>query len=49
MTTSIQKTISSRPWLWIVLLFVLQAALWAWFITIAVKNQPQEIQVITRQ
>ncbi|CAN5838893.1 hypothetical protein BH11VER1_BH11VER1_35610 [soil metagenome] len=45
MTTLIPKTISSRPWLWIILLFVILIAVWAWFITLAVQNQPQEIKI----
>lgn len=49
MTTLIPKTISSRPWLWIILLFVVFIAAWAWFITIAVQNKPQEINIPANQ
>ncbi|MEM8954667.1 MAG: hypothetical protein AAGD22_10990 [Verrucomicrobiota bacterium] len=33
----------SRPWLYIVLTFVILIAVWTVFITIAVKNQPQSV------
>lgn len=34
-----------RPWLWIVMAFILLIAAWAVLITIAVNNQPETIEV----
>jgi len=45
MITLIRKTISNKPWLWIVLLFLLLIVLWTWFITLAVENQPTVIEL----
>jgi hypothetical protein len=32
-----------RPWIWVVAAFVALIGLWAWFITLAVRNQPEEV------
>ena len=39
------KIFQKRPWLWIVLAFILLIAAWAVLITIAVNNQPEKIEV----
>jgi hypothetical protein len=48
MITSIRKTISNKPWIWIVLVFLVLIAVWSWFITIAVQNQPESIPLPPR-
>jgi hypothetical protein len=40
---SIPKTLSSRPWLLVVLLFGSFVAFWVFFINLAIKNQPQTV------
>lgn len=45
MRLSIPKTLSSRPWLLVALLFGGFVACWVFLITIAVKNAPQTIKV----
>ncbi|WP_166442783.1 hypothetical protein [Phragmitibacter flavus] len=47
MITSIRKTISNKPWLWIVLAFLVLITVWTCFITIAVNNQPEKIPLPT--
>lgn len=37
--------LKKKPWLWIVLAFILLIAAWAVLITIAVNNQPESIEV----
>ncbi len=32
-----------RPWLWIVLGFIVLISAWAVFMTIAIKNQPESV------
>jgi len=39
------RLLRKRPWLWIVLAFVLLIAAWAVLITIAVNNQPERVEV----
>ena len=50
MTTSTQPTTKSnvgRPWLWIVAAFTIMIAFWAVIVTIAVKNLPETVQVVS--
>jgi len=47
MRLSIPKTLSSKPWLLVVFLFVAFIAWWVFFISIAVKNAPKTVPVVT--
>ncbi len=40
------KWIRDRPWIWIVLVFVLLIAAWTVLIKVALNNQPEVIQLI---
>ncbi|MEZ5386294.1 MAG: hypothetical protein R3F13_12340 [Prosthecobacter sp.] len=44
----IPKCISNRPWLFVAAFFIGFVALWVWFISMAVRNAPQQVPVITR-
>lgn len=44
----IPKFISARPWLFVAVAFTGFVAWWVFFITLAVKNAPQEIPLVTR-
>jgi hypothetical protein len=44
----IPKCISSRPWLFVTVAFVGFVVWWAYFISLAVKNAPPEIPLVTR-
>lgn len=37
------KLIKNKPWIVIVLLFAFMLVAWSFFITLAVKNQPEEV------
>ncbi|MGI9241260.1 MAG: hypothetical protein ACR2RV_10690 [Verrucomicrobiales bacterium] len=41
--------LKKKPWLWIVLAFILLIAAWAVLITIAVNNQPESIEVEAKE
>ena len=46
MTTSIPKNIfSTKPWLFIVILFAMLIAFWSTIVTIAFKNLPDDVPV----
>ncbi len=34
-----------RPWLWVVVAFILLIAAWTTLITISVKNQPEMVEI----
>lgn len=44
----IPKFISSRPWIFVTVAFLGFVAWWAFFITLAIKNAPPEIPLVTR-
>jgi len=44
----IPKCISNRPWLFVTVAFVGFVAWWVFFISLAVKNAPPEIPLVTR-
>lgn len=48
MHLSIPKTLSSRPWLLVVLLFGTFIGCWVFFITIAIKHAPPVVPVATQ-
>jgi hypothetical protein len=48
MHLSIRKTISNKPWIPIVVGFLLFAAGWSAFVVYAVKNQPREVERATK-
>jgi hypothetical protein len=37
------RFLAERPWIWIVLFFVVFLLLWSWFIYLAVQNTPAVI------
>jgi len=37
--------LKKRPWLWVILAFVILISAWTAFITIAVNNQPELIDI----
>ena len=47
MHLSMPKTLSSKPWLLVVLLFSGFVACWIFFITLAIKHAPRTIPVAT--
>lgn len=47
MHLSIPKTLSSKPWLLVVLLFGSFLLGWAAFLTIAIRNAPQRVEMVT--
>jgi len=44
----IPKCISSRPWLFVAVFFLGFVAWWAWFISMAIRNAPPEVPLVTR-
>lgn len=44
----IPQCISKRPWLFVTVAFVGFVAWWVFFISLAVKNAPTEIPLVTR-
>lgn len=44
----IPKCISNRPWLFVTVAFVGFVTWWGFFISLAVKNAPPEIPLVTR-
>lgn len=38
--------IRDRPWIWIVLVFVLLIAAWSVLIKVAMENQPEQVPVV---
>ena len=42
---TIQAFIANKPWIYIVLAFVLLLAAWSTLITVAIKHSPQVVQV----
>lgn len=44
----IVSAFKKRPWLWVVVAFVVLIGAWTTLITIALKNQPEVIQVERR-
>ncbi|HSJ03294.1 MAG TPA: hypothetical protein VK956_12610 [Verrucomicrobium sp.] len=47
MTISIRKTISAKPWLLVVAVFVGLIVMWTGLIIIAVRNTPQNVPLTT--
>ena len=43
------KWLQKRPWLWIVLAFILLISAWSVLITIALNNQPEKIPVTVKE
>lgn len=43
------KIISNRPWLLVIGFFTGFVCLWIAFITFAVKHQPQQVPLVTRE
>ena len=46
--TMFPKCISTRPWLFVAVAFIGFVAWWMFLITLAVKNAPPEIPLVTR-
>lgn len=44
----IPQSIKSRPWIFVTVVFTAFVAWWVYFITLAVKNAPPEVPLITR-
>lgn len=42
------KFLSHRPWIFVTAAFLGFVAWWAFFISLAVKNVPQEVPLVTR-
>jgi hypothetical protein len=44
----IPKCISSRPWLFVAAFFISFVVWWAWFISLAIRNAPPQVPLVTR-
>ncbi len=44
-----RKIISNRPWILVIGFFTAFVCLWIAFITFAVKNQPTQVPLVTRE
>lgn len=44
----IPKCLSTRPWIFVAVFFIGFVAWWMFFISLAIKNAPQEIPLVTR-
>jgi len=42
------KSLKSRPWILVAVVFIGFVAWWVYFITLAVKNAPPEVPLVTR-